>query len=409
MEIAKVETLRIRMPEPGEPGVPERPREPDFQSKTRIVQPYSIFEDHEKARRLSRKIVGYGPHFVVVRITTDDGLVGYGTPGTGRAVAAFLVENILAPVIVGESPFDTELLWERMYRGMIKYGRRGVGISAISAIDLALWDIIGKACNQPVCNLLGGRFRSRVRAYASSLYPYARLEDLAEEARIHLENGFDIMKMRISNGPMEGLKGMQEDLAKVRTVRQVIGDNVELAIECAQGWNVEHALVMLKHLEPYNIKWIEEPVLADNIEGYRRIREAANARGILVSGGEHHFTRFEHWRLIKEKAVDILQPDVERVGGITEAKKIWSMAQPEEIQVIPHQGYLHNLHLIVSHFNSPLVEHHVPQWDPEGKSDVHRIVFDGEPVPERGYVSVPETPGLGRTLSAWAQANTVNE
>jgi L-alanine-DL-glutamate epimerase-like enolase superfamily enzyme len=290
---------------------------------------------------------------------------------------------------------------------MIKYGRRGVGISAISAIDVALWDIIGKACGQPVCNLLGGRFRSRVRAYASSLYPYARLEDLAEEARIHVANGFDIVKMRVSNGPTEGLKGMKEDLAQVRTVREVIGDDVELAIEAAQGWNVEYALVMLKHLEPYNIKWIEEPVLADQIEGYRRIRQAANARGILISGGEHHFTRFEYWRLIKEGAVDILQPDVERVGGITEATKIWAMAQPEEIQVTPHQGYLHNLHLIISHFNSPLVEHHVPQWDPEGKSDVFRIIFDGEPAPERGYVSVPDTPGLGRTLSDWAKENVV--
>ena len=344
----------------------------------------------------------------MVRITTDDGLVGYGTPGTGRAVAAYIVEHLLAPVLLGESPFDTELLWERMYRGTIKYGRRGAAISALGAIDLALWDIVGKACGQPICNLLGGRFGTRVRAYASSLYPYARLEDLAEEARIHLRHGFDIMKMRVSHGPADGLRGMADDLAKVRTVREVIGDEVELAIECAQGWNVEYALAMLRRLEPYNIKWIEEPVLADNIEGYRRIREAANARGILVSGGEHHFTRFEHWRLIKEQAVDILQPDVERVGGITEAKKIWAMAQPEEIPVIPHQGYLHNLHLIVSHHNSPLVEHHVPQWDPEGQSDVHRIVFDGEPVPEGGFVSVPGTPGLGRTLSAWAEANIVD-
>ncbi|MCD6521001.1 MAG: L-rhamnonate dehydratase, partial [Anaerolineae bacterium] len=231
-------------------------------------------------------------------------------------------------------------------------------------------------------------------AYASRLYATEDLDQLAAEAQSYLDQGFTAMKMRFGYGPRDGLAGMRKNIELVKTIRQVIGPDIELAGDAYMGWDVRYAIRMIKMLEDadLNLAWVEEPVIPDDIAGYAQIRAAVDTP---ISGGEHEFTRYGFRELITQKAVDIVQLDVNRVGGITEARKIWALAAAYSLPVIPHAGQMHNYHLIMAHMNSPLAEYFPP---PEGIPDGNELfweLFIGEPRAEKGYITLPEVPGLG--------------
>jgi len=331
---------------------------------------------------------------LLVQVSTDEGFSGIGSVGVAAGHALYTIENHLKYIVLGQNPFDVELLWERMFRETINYGRKGMVLEAISAIDIALWDIMGKATGQPVYNLLGGRTRQKIRAYASRLYATEDLDQLAAEAQSYLDQGFTAMKMRFGYGPRDGLAGMRKNIELVKTIRQVIGPDIELAGDAYMGWDVRYAIRMIKMLEDadLNLAWVEEPVIPDDLAGYAQIRAAVDTP---ISGGEHEFTRYGFRELITQKAVDIVQLDVNRVGGITEARKIWALAAAYSLPVIPHAGQMHNYHLIMAHMNSPLAEYFPP---PEGIPDGNELfweLFIGEPRAEKGYITLPEVPGLG--------------
>ncbi len=325
MKIIRVETILIRAADASQVV-----GEGEF-----LVTPLHIFPDY--ARLLHQGFVGLsgGPvGAVLVRVETDEGLVGLGSVGTGNAGAAYIVENCLQPVVLGANPFDVELLWEKMFRSSINYGRKGVAIEAISAVDIALWDLLGKALGQPVYNLLGGRTRDRIRVYASRLYARNDLEKLGREAAAFVAQGFTALKQRFGYGPADGAMGMRKNLELIRSVRNAVGPDIELAADAYMGWDVPYAIRMIRTIEDagLNLHWVEEPVIPDDIDGYARIRRSVRTP---ISGGEHEFTRYGFRELIRREAVDILQPDVNRVGGITEARKIWAMAAAEGLRVIP--------------------------------------------------------------------------
>ncbi|MBV8708295.1 MAG: L-rhamnonate dehydratase [Acidobacteriaceae bacterium] len=367
-----------------------------------LVTPLHIFENYQQL--LGEGFVGLrgGPvGAVIVVLHTDDGLQGVGSVGVGNGSALYILEHSLKPVVLGANPFDVEALWEQMYRGTLYFGRKGVALEAISAVDIALWDLMGKAAGQPVYNLLGGRTRERIRVYASRLYANENLPQLAGEAQAFVRQGFTFLKQRFGFGPRDGIVGMRKNLALVKTVRDAVGPDVEIAADCYMGWDVSYAIRMIRAIEDagVNLAWVEEPVIPDDIAGYAQVRRAVQTP---ISGGEHEFTRYGFRQLIDAGAVDILQPDVNRAGGITEARKIWALAATYGLRVIPHSGQAHNYHLVMSHMNSPVAEYFPSPAEgaPLDDDTLFWDVFDGEPLAVNGHVTLSGKPGLGLELKA---------
>lgn len=389
MRIHDVEAIRIR--EPAWPELKEwctGPLDTLFDLGRQLrEQPVGLFNAPVGMRADST-------FYVIVRVRTDNGLEGLGGIGLGSEAMARFIENQLRPLVLGENPFNVELLWEKMYRSTVNIGRKGFVLEAISGIDIALWDIMGKATNQPVYNLLGGRTRERIRAYASRLYAMRDLDQLAELARGYVSAGFTAVKMRFGYGPEDGRAGMRQNEALVRTVREAIGPDVELMADAYMGWTANYAIEMIRRLEDYDLAWVEEPLLPDDPDGYARIRASVRTP---IAGGEHEFTRWGFKALIEKGAVDIAQPDVNRVGGITEARKIWALASAHHLPVVPHSGNFHNLHLIMAHLNSPLAEYFPP--DVRDGDTFFSELFVGEPVAKDGYITLSERPGLGVELN----------
>ena len=332
---------------------------------------------------------------VIVRVTTDSGLTGLGGVALGSEAVASLIEKHFQPLIVGDDPFNTELIWEKMYRSTVNIGRKGLVLEAISGIDIAIWDVIGKAVGQPVYNLLGGRTRQKVRAYCSAGHTMASVDKMAAKARERQDKyGFTGFKMWFGYGPRDGREGMRKNVDCIRALRESLRPDTDLMGDAYMGWDVTYAIEMIRMLEDFDLRWIEEPVMPDNIAGYARIRSAV---GTPISGGEHEFTRWGFRALIEGGAVDIIQPDVNRVGGITEARKIWALAQAFDISVIPHSHNFHNQHLIVSHLNSPMSEFFPPDYR-DGDTFFSEL-FTGEAKMTDGYLGISEKPGLGVELN----------
>lgn len=333
--------------------------------------------------------------WTVVEVETDDGIVGIGNVALAPRIAKQIIDLYLAPLVIGADPFDYEYLWQRMYRSTLAWGRKGIGMAAISAIDIAIWDIMGKATGRPVFKLLGGRTKKSIPCYASKLYR-SDLDDMQREAQSYLDQGFQAMKMRFGYGPKDGTAGVRKNLDSVRAVREVIGDDVDLMLECYMGWNLEYAKRILPKLEEFQPRWLEEPVIADDIQGYAELNAMTT---IPISGGEHEFTHFGFRDLLEARAVSVIQYDTNRVGGITAAHKINSLAEAYQVPVIPHAGQMHNYHLTMSTLASPMSEY-FPVFDVEIGNELFYYIFEGDPAPVDGHIQLSDSvPGLGLTLS----------
>lgn len=387
MRISAVEAIPIREPErrnePGEWWVttPLDVFLPPFERPTKPSLP----GPSSPAERIAN---------VLVRVRTDDGLEGVGLVGVGSPAAVEVIRYHLTPLVLGANPFDVEYLWELMFRSTINLGRKGLVLEAISAIDIALWDIMGKAAGQPVYNLLGGRTRDRIRAYVSQSYASTDLESVRAEARGYVADGFTALKMRIGYGPTDGRAGMRKNWELVGAVREAVGPDVDLMADAYMGWDATYAIAMIRMLDEFELRWVEEPVQPDDLDGYARIRASV---ATPISGGEHEFTKFGYRDMIEKKAVDVLQPDVNRMGGITEARKVWALAAAHCLPVIPHSPQAHNAHLIMAHLNSPLIECFPRTGVRSGYTFYHEL-FDGEPDAVDGYVTLSDRPGLGITV-----------
>ncbi len=352
--------------------------------------------DNPQARRKWMGPVGD----VVVEVETDAGITGVGHGNWATGAIATIVDETLSKLIVGEDPHERETLWDVMYRATIPFGRKGAAVEAISAVDLALWDIAGKAANKPVYELLGGPVREEIPCYASNLHPVDH-ETLEQEAIDYVEQGFDAMKMRFQYGPSAGRSGMKKNEEIVATVRDAVGHDIKLAADAYMGWNVRYAKKMLDRLEKYDLEWVEEPVIPDDIEGYADVRASTD---IPISGGEHEFTRWGHKELLERGAVDILQPDVHRCGGLTELRRIDAMASAHDVPVIPHSGTNPHLHFIAASTNAPMAEYFpIPEWykeQREGKDSTYAdAIYQHPPSAEDGVIGLPEGEGLSAELN----------
>ncbi|MGH9358077.1 MAG: L-rhamnonate dehydratase [Terriglobia bacterium] len=333
--------------------------------------------------------------WLIAEVETDSGAVGIGNAALSPRVAKQVIDHHLKPILVGQNPFDYEYLWQCMYRSTIAFGRKGIGMAAISAVDIALWDLIGKVLKQPVFRLLGGKTKSRIPVYASRLYGQP-LEDLAREAAQYKSQGFQAMKLRFGWGPLDGAAGMQRNLELVRTVRETVGDEIDVMADAYMGWTLEYARRMIPLLEKYHLRWMEEPVVPDDIAGYAALK-ALNV--VPISGGEHEFTLYGFREMIDARAVDVIQFDTNRVGGITQAKKVSAIAEAYGIPVIPHAGQMHNYHVVMASLNSPMAEY-FPPVNVEIGNELFWYIFNGEPMAKNGAIELDENlPGLGLTIN----------
>jgi L-alanine-DL-glutamate epimerase-like enolase superfamily enzyme len=332
--------------------------------------------------------------WTVVEIESDDGIVGLGNVALAPRIAKAIIDEYLAPLVIGQDPWNYEYLNQRMYRASHAWGRKGVGMAALSAVDIAIWDILGKSVGKPVFSLLGGRTKERIPCYYSKLY-HTGLDQMQLEAKRFLDQGFQAFKMRFGYGPAHGQQGVVENLKAVAAVREVIGPDTDLMLECYMGWNVEYARRILPRLERFRPRWLEEPVIADDIDGYA---ELSRRTCIPISGGEHEFSLYGFKQLLDRKAVGVVQYDTNRVGGITMAHKINALCEAYSVPVVPHAGQMHNYHLTMSSLNCPLSEY-FPMHDVEVGNELFYYIFEGEPVAEQGFLQLDDRkPGLGLRL-----------
>jgi len=372
-----------------------RTRVVEWRGPTAPIPPHYCTNPMDLVTPPESSMQGFRFHgWLIVELFSDSGHVGIGNAALAPRLAKQVIDLYLQPLLVGADPFDTELLWQRMYRSTIAFGRKGVGMAAISAVDIALWDLVGKATGQPVFRLLGGRTKPKIPVYASRLYAQP-LEALAAEAHLYKRQGYRAMKLRFGWGPADGPAGVERNLALVRTVRETVGDDVDLMADAYMGWTLDYARRMLPLLEPYRLRWLEEPVTPDELHGYAELKAAGR---VPIAGGEHEFTLYGFRQLLEARAVDYIQFDTNRVGGLTQARKIAALAEAWSVPVVPHAGQMHNYHLVMASLNSPMAEF-FPVVDVEVGNELFWYIFDGEPQPEAGFLQLrDDVPGLGLTI-----------
>jgi L-rhamnonate dehydratase len=350
----------------------------------------------------SDAMAGFRFHgWLIVEVETDSGHTGIGNAALSPRLTKQAIDVYLTPLLVGKDPFDVEFLWQLMYRNTMAFGRKGVGMVAISAVDIALWDLLGKATGQPVFRLLGGRTKPKIPVYASRLYS-GELHEVAAEAKAYKDQGYRAMKLRFGWGPVDGAAGMERNLALLRTVREVIGFDVDLMADAYMGWTLDYAKRMIPLLEPFRLRWLEEAVIPDDIHGYAALKSMGR---VPIAGGEHEFTLYGFREMLEARALDYIQFDTNRVGGISQARKIAALAEAYSVPVVPHAGQMHNFHVVMASYNSPMAEF-FPVVDVEVGNELFWYIFDGEPQPENGFIDLrDDVPGLGLTIKEDALRN----
>jgi len=222
------------------------------------------------------------------------------------------------------------------------------------------------------------------------------LNKLAEEARGYKDAGYKAMKLRFGWGPADGAAGVQRNVELVRTVRETVGSEIDVMADAYMGWTLDYAKRMLPLLEPFQLRWLEEPVIPDDIHGYAELKSYGR---IPIAGGEHEFTQYGFRDLLAARAVDYIQFDTNRVGGITQARKITALAESHSIPVVPHAGQMHNYHVVMANLNSPIAEY-FPVVDVEVGNELFWYIFDGEPKAKDGFIDLDDNiPGLGLTIN----------
>ena len=339
-----------------------------------------------------------GQDALIVKVSTDAGITGIGEVDSAPLAVKGAIEgpfshNIacgLRELVIGEDPFQTEYLWYKMYQQNSYGGRRGVGLHAMSGIDIALWDIKGKALGQPVWKLLGGGFHQRIRPYASSLFG-ATPEETGERARRFRDRGFTAVKFGWE--PM----GQDEktDIALVREARNGLGDDIDLLIDAGLVWDAKTAIQRARSFSDYNIFWLEEPLQGDDYTGYRKLAEATHIR---IAAGEQESNRLSFIELMDRGKIDVVQVDMTRVGGFTEAMKVASLAVDRGLPVVNH-GFTTYINVAAAlHFLNSIPNSFILEFVVEEETTLRDYVTKQKIVARDGYLDIPSEPGLGVEL-----------
>lgn len=324
---------------------------------------------------------------VVVEVEAEGGMTGVGV-SIGGEPACYIVEHHLSRFVEGQDPANVELMWDQMFRSTLNYGRKGLPIQALSAVDLALWDLLGKLRGAPVYALLGGKTKERLPVYCTTARP-----DLAKEF------GFVGAKIPCAHGPADGEEGFKENVEIFKKAREAVGPDFPLMLDCYMSLSVPYAIKLAKALEPYKVKWMEECLHPDDYHGYTDLKRALQGT-TLVTTGEHEYSRYGYRLLIEGDCANIIQPDITWMGGITEAKRVVAMAASHDLLVIPHGSSVYSYHLQYAFTNCPLAEY--INLSPKADTIVPYFgdLFTDEPLPAKGYIDLPDNKaGFGVTLN----------
>jgi D-galactarolactone cycloisomerase len=336
---------------------------------------------------------------VLVEVITDDGVTGWGEALCHGLqppeVCASVVETALKPIILGQDPFDVEVLWEKMHHLTLSFGSKGTVPIAMSAVDVALWDCIGRALGKPVYKLLGGAYRTEVHPYATGFYRHAGLsypEAAVAEARRHLNNGFRAMKLKIGFG-------IEEDTELILAVREAVGPKVTLMLDANCGYSVLSARRLMKAIEKADIYFFEEPISPEDIEGYQELKSLGQ---MFIATGENEYTRYGFRDWIARRAVDIIQPDLSVAGGFSECKKILALAQAFHVALLPHVwgsgvGLAAAMQFLAIVPPTPLSMKPIEpmlEFDQSAHPFRQELIFNAIQN-ENGIVKVPDRPGIG--------------
>jgi D-galactarolactone cycloisomerase len=347
---------------------------------------------------------------MLVEIVADDGRSGWGEAYGPPAPSKTVIDELYAPRLIGRDPMDTTVIWEALYAAMRDYGRSGFPVAALSAVDIALWDLKGIALGQPVAKLLGGAFRTQLTAYATGLYRHDvpdHAAALAAEARGYVADGFGAMKLKVGFG-------VEEDARNARAVREAIGPACRLAVDANHAYDAMTAIRLGRLIEPLGIAWFEEPVPPEDLEGYLQVKRALS---MPISGGEAEYSRFGFRDLVARRCVDILQPDICACGGFTEAARIAALANTWGVTVYPHVwGSAVGLHASMQWAASlppnPFALIPGELWfELDRTANPFREGLAAKPLKRAGaIIEVPQRPGLGlevdrATLERYAVAN----
>ncbi|MBX6771885.1 MAG: mandelate racemase/muconate lactonizing protein [Chloroflexi bacterium] len=356
----------------------------------RLIRPIDVYPEHraEGPQHLPRRADGrYVIRSGFIEVQTDEGVTGLAGPIT--ADQATIIAQQFAPIVMGEDPRATERIWDKIYRSQV-HGRGGVAMMALSALDCALWDLKGKWAGAPVYRLLGGPTRTEIPAYASALGFSLEPERVRERARMIVAQGYRATKWFFRHGPYDGPEGVRRNLELARTLRETVGDDVDIMLDAWMSWNVPYTIAMAKRLAEYNPRWIEEPMMADKErEGCALIRRASP---VPIATGEHQYTRWGLKGLMDSGSADILQPDIYWAGGISEVMKICAIASTYDLPVIPHgHSVPASVQLIAAQpINTcPLLEYLI-KWN-----EIHQFFFKEPVKPVNGVVRLTEKPGMG--------------
>ena len=327
---------------------------------------------------------------LVVEIEATNGVVGFAVT-TGGEPGAWIVEKHLARFLEGANVTDIERIWDQMYLSTLFYGRKGLVLNAISCVDLALWDLLGKLRQEPVYHLLGGAVRDELIFYATSARP-----DLAQQL------GFIGGKMPLHHGPAEGEEGMQKNVALLADMRSRTGAAFWLMYDCWMSLDLNYATRLAHSAAEYGMKWIEEALPPDDYWGYAELRRKVPT-GMLVTTGEHESTRWGFRMLLDMECADIIQPDVGWCGGITELIKISALADAKGVMVVPHGSSVYSYHFVLTRHNSPFAEFLMMAPGADKVIPMFSPLLLDEPVPQNGRMKLPDTPGFGVRLNPACQ------
>ncbi len=323
---------------------------------------------------------------VIVQVVSASGHVGVALTSGGLATAA-IIEQHLSDYVIGESAFAHTRIWDRMFSSTLLYGRKGIVLHAISAVDLAIWDLHGQITQMPVHELIGGKIRDAVRVYATG-------PDPAVAAR----NGFAGGKLPLRYAPCEGEEGFRANIEIAREARDATQEGFPLMYDCWMALDVDYAIRLAHEVVDLGFTWIEEPLPPDQYGAYRRLRDRMPP-AMMLTTGEHEYTA-NGFRLLCEAGVDIIQPDPAWCGGMTELLRIWAVATTYGVKVVPHAAGMTSYHFVISRPDGDLAEFPILSPDGESIAPQHAPLFLGENLPANGWVTVGDAPGFGLTLNS---------
>ena len=347
-----------------------------------IATPMSAYPEYKQSR------TSFGINVmnsIVVEVEASDGTVGI-SAGQGGAPACYMIEKQFKRFLVGQDPRKLNQFWDQMFRSSRYYGGKGVPIWAISAVDLALWDLLGLLRQEPVYQMIGGATRDQIELYCTGIRP-----DIAQQA------GFIGGKMPLPHGPSDRVEGLNANVKQFRDMRERVGSDFLLMADCWMALDVPYAVDLAYALQEVGIYWLEEALLPDDFDGHKLLKE--RVPWMRWTTGEHEYTRYGFRKLIESRAIDILQPDVMWCGGLTELLRISAMAAAYDIPIVPHGSGAYSYHFVITQPHCPFCEYLNTSADCSEFPPVFGEMFINEQVPINGKIRPTDDPGWGLKLN----------